>query len=91
MDRTPFFIGFLPAPLPLRGFLLGVGAGLVALFSALAWAIGTTQDDPGPGSFRFDWGRQEVMGVLEMAPYPLIRVTQGTERIPEGRTLMLSA
>lgn len=88
---TPFFIGFLPAPKGLRGFLLLVGIGIVALFASVAWLIGGTQDDPGPGAFRFDYGRQEVKGVIEIAPYPLLRVTEGTDRIPVGRTLMISA
>jgi hypothetical protein len=52
--------------------------------------IGATQDDPGPGAFRFDFGRQTVTGTLELWPYPVLHVTRGTERVEVGSTLMLS-
>ncbi|MEM7191158.1 MAG: hypothetical protein AAF439_16215 [Pseudomonadota bacterium] len=89
--QEPFFVGYLPAPNPLRRFLLGAGIGSVAAFAAGAAMIGATQDDPGSGAFRGDFGRQTVTGVLELKPYPLLRVTRGNERIPDGHTLMLSA
>lgn len=87
----PFFVGYLPAPDPLRRFLLGAGVVSVAAFVAGGALIGATQDDPGNAAFRFDYGRQTVTGVLELKPYPLLRVTAGSERIPAGHTLMLSA
>lgn len=89
-DDTPFFVGYLPAPIGLRMFftatcvLLIVGAGI------LGYAIAATQDDPGIGAFRFDYGPQTVIGVLELTPSPLLHVTQGNEAIPTGHTLMLS-
>lgn len=89
--ETPFFIGFLPAPAGLRRFLVLAVFAVIAIFAATSWLIGATQDDPGPGAFRFDYGRQTVTGIVEVDPYPLLRVTQGTEHIPEGHTLMLSA
>ncbi|MBX2804418.1 MAG: hypothetical protein KTR19_00475 [Hyphomicrobiales bacterium] len=63
---------------------------LLVLFAAVSWAVGTTQDDPGPGAFRFDFGRQTVTGILEAKPYPLVHVKQGSERIPAGHTIILS-
>ncbi|MEM7670366.1 MAG: hypothetical protein AAF317_14710, partial [Pseudomonadota bacterium] len=75
----------------LRPFLLAIGGALIVLFCGVAWVIGATQDDPGPGAFQFAYGRQTVTGVLELHPYPILRVTEGTEHIPAGRTLMLSA
>lgn len=85
-----FFIGFFPIPPRLRIFLIAVSATLVAAFAALAYAAGGGQDDPGDGRFRFDFGRQTVTGVLELRPYPLLRVVTGSEQIEAGRTLMLS-
>lgn len=87
----PFFVGYLPAPDPLRRFLLGAGIGSVVAFAAGGALIGATQDDPGDAAFRFDYGRQTVTGVLELKPYPLLHVTKGSEQIKVGHTLMLSA
>ncbi|MEM7670351.1 MAG: hypothetical protein AAF317_14630, partial [Pseudomonadota bacterium] len=84
-EAAPFFIGFLPAPDLLRPFLLAIGGALIVLFCGVAWVIGATQDDPGPGAFQFGYGRQNVTGVLELHPYPILRVTEGTEHIPAGR------
>ena len=89
--EEPFFVGYLPAPNPLRRFLLGAGIGSVMAFAGAGALIGATQDDPGNAAFRFDYGRQTVTGVLELKPYPLVRVTQGNDRIKSGHTLMLSA
>lgn len=89
-DKTPFFVGYLAVPKNLRGFVWSLSAGLLALSAALGFWIGTTQDDPGPGAFRFDFGPQTVTGVIELTPLPILHVTEGSERIAEGRTLMLS-
>ncbi len=88
---TPFFVGYMPIPRGLRLFLwvltavLGIGAG------ALGYMVGTAQSDPGPGAYRFDFGRQTVTGVIELTPEPVLRVTRGTDRIPVGHTLMMTA
>lgn len=87
----PFFVGYLKAPDGLRSFLLGIGIGLVLLMGGIGLGIGATQDDPGIGAFRGDYGRQTVTGVMELTPYPIVRVTEGSEHVPEGHTLMLSA
>lgn len=86
----PFFVGYLPAPGRLRRFLLTAGVLLIALFAALGLVMSTAAEDPGPGAFRFDYGQQVLTGVVEMDPYPLLHVTQGTDRIAAGRTLMLT-
>lgn len=90
-NNKPFFVGYLGAPEGLRGFLIGVGIGLVLLMGVIGLGIGGTQDDPGPGAFRGDYGRQTVTGVMDLTPYPVVRVTQGSERVPAGHSLMLSA
>jgi len=59
-------------------------------FLAAAVLIGATQDDPGKAGFRFDYGRQTVTGVIELNPYPLMRVTKGNQKIATGHALMLT-
>ena len=88
--QDPFFVGYLRTPQALRGFLWAVVAVLVMLSAGLGYWIGTTQDDPGPGAFRFDYGRQTVKGVIELTPLPILHVTEGNDRIPTGHTLMMS-
>jgi hypothetical protein len=89
--KPPFFVGYLPVPGKLRLFLLITSLSLIGFLAAVGLIIGSTQDDPGPGAFRFDYGRQTVTGVVELMPYPLLRVTKGNGRIKPGSTLMLTA
>lgn len=93
MDRkdAPFFVGYLPMPSGLKGFLALASLALILAFAAAAWLISTSQNDPGPGAFRFDFGPQTLTGVLELTPEPMLHVTEGTERIPTGQTIMLSS
>ena len=88
--EKPFFVGYLPVPGKLRSFLVAVSAVLIVGFFAAGWVIGATQDDPGPGAFRFDFGRQTVTGILALEPYPILHVTEGTEDVTPGSVLMLS-
>lgn len=91
MSDKPFFVGYLPAPGPLRVFLLSVCVVLTAGLATAGYLLGTAQDDPGPGAFRFDYGRQTVTGVVEMTPYPVLHVTQGNDRIKPGDSFMMTA
>ena len=91
MKYDEYFVGFFPVPPRLRVFLVVVSVALIGAFAALSLAAGATQDDPGEGNFRFDFGRQTVTGVLEVTPLPLLRITEGNERLPAGHTLMLAA
>ncbi len=88
--RDEFFVGFFPVPPGLRAFLLAAGALLILVFGAVGWLAATAQRAPEAGGFRFDLGEQEVTGVLQLSPYPLLYVTEGNERLPAGRTMMLS-
>ncbi|MFK7754498.1 MAG: hypothetical protein AB8B51_18365 [Sedimentitalea sp.] len=85
----PFFVGYLPVPPALRSFLIVISMALIGFMAGFGLIAGTTQDDPGPAAYRFDYGRQNVTGVIELLPYPLLRVTEGTDRVPAGHTLML--
>lgn len=89
--KEEFFVAFFPMPPRLGRFLKVVAVALIAAFTLLSFAAGVTQDDPGDGSFRFGYGQQTVTGVIEATPYPLLRITEGTEHLPAGHTLMMSA
>lgn len=89
--EEPFFVGYLPLPSELRGFTLVASLALVLLFFGAGILIGATQDAPEDAGFRFDFGRQTVQGVVELTPYPILRVTNGNERVPTGKTMMLTA
>jgi len=88
--NPPFFVGYLNPPKALKSFLLKVSALTFAGFAAGAVLAGATQDDPGKAGFRFDYGRQTVTGIVEAKPYPLLYVTEGSEHIKTGETMMLS-
>lgn len=89
--KAPFFVGYLPVPGPLRRFLLVASALVIAIFVVTGALIGSTQDAPPESGFRFDYGRQTVTGVIELTPYPLLRVTEGNDLIKPGKTLMLTS
>ncbi|MEL7011940.1 MAG: hypothetical protein AAFO72_01535 [Pseudomonadota bacterium] len=88
---APFFVGYMPMPSRLKGFLSLASFGLILAFVGAAWIMSTSQNDPGPGAFRFDYGPQTLTGVLELTPEPMLHVTDGTERVPTGQTIMLSS
>ncbi|MEX0317468.1 MAG: hypothetical protein AB3N21_05940 [Ruegeria sp.] len=90
-DKTPFFVGYLNPPKKLRPFLMAAGLFVVSFLTVAGLLLGASQDDPGNGAFRFDYGRQTVTGVVEMLPYPILHVTEGNDRIEAGHTLMLAA
>ncbi|MEM9012517.1 MAG: hypothetical protein AAGE18_14920 [Pseudomonadota bacterium] len=86
----PFFIGWAAPPRGLRRFLLLAALLLLGTFAGLGYALSVTQDDPGEGAFRFDWGRIAVTGVLVAEPYPVLHVLESPEHAP-GTPLLLSA
>lgn len=93
--RTPgkeiFFIGFLSQlPAGLRLFLPVAAVVLVCVFAGLGLAVGAATDDPGDGRFRGDLGRQELVGVVHVRPYPTLWIVEGTEAFPAGHVMMLS-
>ena len=84
-----FFIGWAAAPKRLRAFLGAAALSVVAVFGGLGWLLAAAQDDPGDGAFRWDWGRQEAVGVLTAQPYPVLHVVE-SDRFPAGGALLLS-
>ncbi len=89
-NKTPFFVGYLDIPKALKAFLLKVALLVFAGFTVGAVLAGASQDDPGQAGFRFDYGRQTLVGILETKPYPLLYITQGNDRVKAGHTMMLS-
>lgn len=88
-DETSFFVGFLRPDRSTGRFLIAVYLAVMVGFAGLGWLIAATQDDPGGGAFRWDWGRQTVTGVIEARPYPILHVAE-SDRFPAGHTLLLS-
>ena len=89
-EKDGFFIGWAgKLPGGLGRFLVLVAGMFVAGLAGAAFAIGITQDDPGDGAFRFDWGRQTITGILQAEPYPVVHVTD-SDRYPAGHAIMLS-
>lgn len=91
MKKNAFFVGYLPVPLALRGFLVPVSVLLMLGLALAGYMMGAAQDDPGNAAVRGDYGRQTVKGVVELTPYPLLHVTEGNDRIAAGETFMMSA
>ncbi|MCR9254472.1 MAG: hypothetical protein NXI16_00055 [Alphaproteobacteria bacterium] len=88
-DQDPFFIGYLSPPKPLRSFLALIGLALMVLFAGISYLMASSQWDPGDGTFRWDWRRHTITGVMTVAPYPVIHVVE-SERYESGTTVMLS-
>ncbi len=82
-----FFVGYMPLSRRLKIEIAFVSLGLIVGFALLGLIVSLTTPDPGPGQ---GYGRQTVTGVLQADPYPLLYVSQGTDRIPAGTTLLMS-
>ena len=86
----PFFLGWAQKlPAGPRRFLPLLALALLLLFGGAGFLVGATQNDPGDGAFRWDWGRQEATGLLTAEPYPVLQVTR-SDRYPAGTALLLS-
>jgi hypothetical protein len=86
----PFFIGWLPTPRALVPFLGVVALVLAGLMAGAGYALMATQADYGEGAWAWDQGEQRLTGVLETAPYPVLRLPPDAEH-PDGRTVLLTA
>jgi hypothetical protein len=87
-DGDAFFVGYLPAPRGLRGFLALVSVLILAAAAGVALAIAATVPDPGDGAVL---GREDVEGVIRAYAYPLLQVTADSERLKAGQVVFLSA
>jgi hypothetical protein len=81
-DRAgEFFVGYLPTPAGLRGFIRGAVAVLLLAGAALAVVLATQQRLPGRGSWALDT-EIELTGQIVSDPAPMIRAADenGTVR-----------
>lgn len=85
---TPFYVGYLNAiPKQLVVFLSVFAVCFAGGMGLAALALSSTQNDPGNGGFQ--WGnRFENVGILELRPYPVLRMA-ATDEAP-ARTYMLT-
>jgi hypothetical protein len=85
---APFFVGYLNAvPKQLVAFVGVFAVCFVAGLGLAALALSSTQNDPGNGGYQ--WGnRYENVGILELRPYPVLRVPSDGET--PARTYMLT-
>ncbi len=83
-----FFVGYIRGvPRGSRVLILTTIVAFVALMAAAGYFISATQPDPGPGRFFFQ--QKSFTGILETAPYPLVRVAPD-DTYPNGHTLLLA-
>ena len=87
--ELPFFIGWASLPAGLAVPLTFVAAALIAGFAALALGLGASTGDPGPGGFDWAAGRQQMAGVVQARPYPILRLPPSAAH-PEGHAVMLA-
>lgn len=88
--ETPFFIGWAPTlPRPLRGFLAGVAAAVLAGAAALGLLLSASVDDPGGGDFLFPDGPKTLRGAVTALPYPTLHLPPDAAN-PRGRFVLLS-
>jgi DMSO/TMAO reductase YedYZ heme-binding membrane subunit len=88
VDRSAFFVGYLPLPAPLQSFLRTVvtslGIGAVAIGIALAMS-------QSPAAFvQFDYGHpRQFEGILRSRPYPALEVTRSQDASTPANAEML--
>jgi hypothetical protein len=87
-EDDPFFIGFSNrVPGVLVFFLAVVAAAFIGGMAGLALALSSSVDDPGDGFVA--WGQyQELSGIIETEPYPILRLPPGDGR--HARAILLS-
>lgn len=81
----PFFVGyFKKVPASIRDFALGAGAVVVALLALMALLLPLGTIDPGTGRYADDLRGGSLIGVLETAPYPILRVPATADTAPRA-------
>lgn len=84
-----FFIGFMKKPPPrLAIFMMVTALGLLLGMAVVAFASRATMDDGGGGRFQGNTRQAPLVGVLELHPYPVLRLPADDDNGP--RTMMLS-
>ncbi|MEL7429387.1 MAG: hypothetical protein AAFN43_05240 [Pseudomonadota bacterium] len=87
--QRPFFVGYgNKIPKDIASLLFPVFALFIAAFIALSLLLSGTQEDAGDGGFRWDLGAQNLTGIVEFHPYPVLRLPPDEDN--PARTLMLA-
>lgn len=83
-----FYVGYLPLPSRLKGFLVIVTLILLGGAGVLAFALAGGQQDPGPGTWAT--APNATVGTLGLEPYPILWVTNANAPLaaPEGILLV---
>ncbi len=87
-SKTAFFVGYLATPKPLAWFLAVVTVVMAGLAIGAGLAIALGQQDHGAGRFNWDAGYQELSGVIQLRPYPVLRLPAADGK--PARTIALS-
>lgn len=83
-----FFVGYVRGvPRGSRALILMITLAFVGAMAGAGYFVSATQSDPGPGRFIFQ--HKTFTGILEAAPYPLVRIAPN-EEYPNGHTLLLA-
>ncbi len=83
-----FFVGWASVPKGLAPYLWLVTLAAIGLGIGFGAGSVLAMRDPGEGSFRWDLGRQELSGRLEVEPYPVL-YTEPSDTHPHGRAIFL--
>lgn len=83
-----FYVGYLKMPGTLRKFVMGVLPVLLALTGGTALFLSLSQNDPGNGVWA-DEAAPTMIGRIEAAPYPLIRVLTNDPDMPIATILLV--
>ncbi len=85
----PFFVGYgSKVPKGIAQLIFPVFALFIAAFVTLSLLLSSSSGDPGDGRFRGDLGRQNLVGILEFRPYPVLRLPPTADQ--PAKTLMMS-
>ena len=87
--KRAFFVGYLPVPRVLIGFLAVVAGAFIGSGVVVAAALALGQGDWGDASFKWGDGRQNRAGILQAAPYPVLYLAPDAD-YPNGRAVVLS-
>ena len=89
-SEKPFFIGYIDnPPKGIQTFILPVFALFIVGAVFFSLLLSGSQTDPGPAGFKRGVGQLRTSGIVELHPYPVLRIPAGKNGEP-ARTLMMS-
>lgn len=88
-SKDAFYVGYLPTPKALLGFLAVVVGAVLGSSAVVAVALALGQGDWGDASFKFGEGYQTRTGIMQALPYPVLYLPPDAEN-PDGHAIPLS-